>query len=162
NLSTPQDQRSSPLFHKSRLKFSPPSLDVCSSFSQKNFLPQNVFLLPQEPFTPLSHQSLPKNGYEQLENGNFRWFLARSIRPPSIIASSYQLYVPSIIFYEPKQTSKALPPALLRPKMVKGVKNHWIWANCPFNLMGARFHQLFFERSRGSKSAIKKKKILAL
>ncbi|KAL3358723.1 hypothetical protein AABB24_015698, partial [Solanum stoloniferum] len=48
-------------------------------------------------------------------------------RRPSIIAPSYQLYIPSIIFYEPKQTSKALPPALLRLKKAKGMKNHRIW-----------------------------------
>jgi len=48
-------------------------------------------------------------------------------RRPSIITSSYQLYIPSIIFYEPKQTSKASPPALLRLKKAKGMKNHRIW-----------------------------------
>ncbi|KAG5591066.1 hypothetical protein H5410_041580 [Solanum commersonii] len=88
---------------------------------RKVLLPQSFTFPKKTPFFPrrptlLSHQSLPKNGYEPRENVNFRRFstflpILHKSRPPPI-----KLYIPSIIFSEPKQTSKASPSPLLHLK----------------------------------------------
>ncbi|KAL3361017.1 hypothetical protein AABB24_014104, partial [Solanum stoloniferum] len=94
------------------------SLDPQSGKRKKRSPSPKLHFSQKTPFFPirptlLSHQSLPKNGYELPENVNFRLFSTylpnlHKSRPPPI-----KLYIPSIIFSEPKQTSKASPPPLL-------------------------------------------------
>uniref|UniRef100_M1B2Z6 Uncharacterized protein n=1 Tax=Solanum tuberosum TaxID=4113 RepID=M1B2Z6_SOLTU len=98
------------------------------------FLPQNVFLLPQETFKPLSHQSLPKNGYKPPENGNFRWFLARSIR----VHQSYPPHVNFTSFPTNFLTQNRPRNRRCLPKKVRDAKNHWILVCYALNLIGLR------------------------